>query len=80
MQFINILMVASIFKLRKKSDGGYRTPFYPYVPLLFIVVMTGFIISALIYHPLDTLIGVGLTATGIPFYFRIHQRKTEALR
>ena len=40
--------------------------------------MTGFIISALIYHPLDTLIGVGLTATGIPFYFRIHQTKTEA--
>ncbi len=80
MQFINILMVASIFKLRKKSGAGYRTPFYPYVPLLFIVVMTGFIISALIYHPLDTLIGVGLTATGIPFYFRIHQRKTEALR
>jgi basic amino acid/polyamine antiporter, APA family len=74
MQFINILMVASIFKLRKKSDAGYRTPFYPYVPLIFIVVMAGFIISALIYHPVDALIGVALTATGIPFYFRIHHK------
>jgi basic amino acid/polyamine antiporter, APA family len=80
MQFINILMVASIFKLRKKSDTtGYRTPFYPYVPLLFIIVMAGFIISALIYHPLDALIGVGLTATGIPFYFRIHRRQMETI-
>jgi len=79
MQFINILMVASIFKLRKKSDSGYRTPFYPFVPLLFIVVMAGFIISALIYHPLDALIGVGLTATGIPFYFRVHRRETETI-
>jgi APA family basic amino acid/polyamine antiporter len=78
MQFINILMVASIFKLRKKSDTGYRTPFYPYVPLLFMIVMAGFIVSALIYHPLDTLIGVGLTATGIPFYFRIRSTKMEA--
>jgi basic amino acid/polyamine antiporter, APA family len=74
MQFINILMVASIFKLRKKSDAGYRTPLYPFVPLLFIVVMAGFIISALIYHPVDTLIGVALAATGIPFYFRIHRQ------
>lgn len=80
MQFINILMVASIFRLRKKSDTGYRTPFYPYVPLLFMVVMAGFIISALIYHPLDTLIGVGLTATGIPFYFRIRNRELEVSR
>jgi APA family basic amino acid/polyamine antiporter len=77
MQFINILMVAAIFKLRKESDGGYRTPFYPYVPLLFIIVMAGFIISALIYRPLDTLIGVGLTATGIPFYFRIRSKEME---
>ena len=83
MQFINILMVASIFKLRKRSDADklqYRTPFYPFVPLLFIVVMAGFIISALIYHPLDALIGVALTATGIPFYFRIHNRVPEAAK
>jgi APA family basic amino acid/polyamine antiporter len=80
MQFINILMVASIFKLRNKSDTGYRTPLYPYVPLLFIVVMAGFIISALIYHSLDALIGVGLTATGIPFYFRIRNRELEVSR
>lgn len=79
MQFINILMVASIFKLRKKSDAGYRTPLFPFVPLLFIIVMAGFIISALIYHPLDTLIGVALSATGIPFYFRIRSKETEAI-
>jgi basic amino acid/polyamine antiporter, APA family len=79
MQFINILMVASIFKLRKNSDTGYRTPFYPFVPLLFIVVMAGFIISALIYHPLDALIGLGLTATGIPFYFRVQRNETETI-
>jgi APA family basic amino acid/polyamine antiporter len=69
--FINILMVASIFKLRKRTEGGYRTPLYPFTPMVYIVVMAGFLISALIYNPVDTLIGVGLTATGIPFYFWI---------
>ncbi|HSE40314.1 MAG TPA: amino acid permease [Acidobacteriota bacterium] len=69
--FINILMVASIFKLRKKTEGvsGYRTPFFPITPLIYIVVMSGFLISALIYNPVDTLIGVALLSTGIPFYF-----------
>jgi APA family basic amino acid/polyamine antiporter len=69
--FINILMVASIFKLRKKTEGtsGYRTPFFPITPLVYIVVTSGFLVSALIYNPLDTLIGVALLSTGIPFYF-----------
>jgi APA family basic amino acid/polyamine antiporter len=79
MQFINILMVASIFKLRKKTDAGYTTPFYTFVPLLFMIVMAGFIVSALIYHPLDALIGIALTATGIPFYFRIRSKEMEAI-
>jgi APA family basic amino acid/polyamine antiporter len=70
-------MVASIFKLRKKTEGGYRTPLYPFTPLVYIVVMAGFLISALIYNPVDTLIGVGLTATGIPFYFWIKPQKQK---
>lgn len=79
LQFINILMVASIFKLRKRSSPDkmpYQTPLYPYVPLLFIVVMACFIVSALVYRPLDTLIGVALTATGVPIYFRLKKEES----
>jgi APA family basic amino acid/polyamine antiporter len=75
LHFINILMVASIFKIRKKSKNqGYRTPFFPITPLVYIVVMACFLISAVIYNPMDTLIGVALTATGVPFYFLINRK------
>ncbi len=70
----NILMVSSIFRLRRRRSAGssdYRTPLYPFVPLVYIVVIALFLVSALIYRPFDTLVGVTLTATGIPAYFWI---------
>jgi amino acid transporter len=70
LQSINILMVASIFRLRKRMPvtTGYRTPGYPWTPLLFIVVIALFLISSILYKPGDTLIGILLTATGAPVY------------
>jgi APA family basic amino acid/polyamine antiporter len=70
LQAANILMVAAIFKLRRESGrpGGFRTPGYPVTPLVYIVVMVGFLLSAIVYRPVDTLVGVALAATGVPVY------------
>jgi len=69
-QFMNILMVSSIFILRPRlsKPDSFRLPAYPLVPLIFIVVMSLFLIAALVFNPLDSLIGVMLTLTGIPVY------------
>ena len=70
-QFASILMVASIFRLRKRTEkipDQYHTPGYPWVPLLFIVVMSLFLINAIYYNPKDTLIGIALAATALPVY------------
>ena len=77
-QFMNILMVASIFKLRKKlsTPESFRLPGYPVVPAIFIFVMSLFLIAALVYNPLDSLIGIGLTILGAPVY-RLLQRAGE---
>jgi len=67
----NLLMVVSIFPLRRRypvKEGTYRTLGYPIVPLVYAVVMFLFILSALIYRPTETLIGIALTATGVPVY------------
>ncbi|MEZ5417178.1 MAG: amino acid permease [Vicinamibacterales bacterium] len=73
LQISNILVVAAVFRLPRGAAGPeeYRTPGYPLVPLVFIGVMTMFLVSAVVYQPMDTLIGVALTATGVPVYRRL---------
>ena len=76
--FFNILLVAAIFKFRKKIDikpQDYHTPFYPVTPILFIITILGFLFAAIIYRPQDTIIGILLTAIGIPFYLWLKERK-----
>ena len=69
-QFMNILMVSSIFVLRPRlsGPGTWRVPGYPVVPAIFILVMTLFLLAALVYNPVESLIGVCLTLAGAPVY------------
>ncbi len=79
LQFMNIMMVASIYRLRKRREESgagtdrYRTPGYPFVPLLFVLVMSVLLLNAVIFNPRDTAIGIALTALGIPVYFWIRE-------
>jgi amino acid transporter len=78
-QFCNILMVACIYRRRQKEapHTGYRTPGYPVMPAVFILVMTVFVLSAIVYNPKDTLIGIGLTCTGVPVYLWMKAKNKE---
>ncbi len=79
-QLMNILMVAAIFRLRPraKPGDGYRTPGYPWTPLVYIVVMAGLLISAIVARPLDTLIGTALATTGVPVYLWLSRKQRPA--
>jgi APA family basic amino acid/polyamine antiporter len=68
-QFMNILMVSSIYRLRPRlGRSSFGLPGYPIVPAVFIVVMSLFLVAAFVYNPVESLIGTGLTLTGIPVY------------
>jgi APA family basic amino acid/polyamine antiporter len=76
LQFTNILMVAAVFRLRKRalaSPDPYLTPGYPFVPLIFIVVMSLLLVNAIVFNPRDTLIGVAITALAVPVYLWIRR-------
>jgi APA family basic amino acid/polyamine antiporter len=74
-QFMNILMVSSIYRLRPKlGRSAFGLPGYPIVPAVFIVVMSLFLVAALVYNPVESLIGTGLTLTGIPVYRLLTRR------
>jgi APA family basic amino acid/polyamine antiporter len=72
----NILLVAAVFKFAQGNDGEKFKPFgFPVIPIIYIVTIAGFLISALVYRPGDTLMGVGLSVTGVPVYYWLERRK-----
>lgn len=70
------LAAAALFVFRKRSpqaERPYRTPGYPFVPLIFIGIMVGFVVNLVAERPVQSLAGVGFTLLGLPayaFFFR----------
>lgn len=61
----------AIFILRKKmpdAKRGYIVPGYPYVPIIFILVATWFVINTILNQTTDSIVGLFLVLAGIPFY------------
>jgi len=79
-QFMNILMVASVFRLRPRlsGPGSWRMPLYPALPLAFIGVMFLFLVAAIAFNPLDSMAGVALTLAGVPVYRALARRRKAA--
>ncbi len=65
------LGAAGIFILRKRFPNpqrAYRVPGYPYIPILFIVVATWFVINTIVEQTADSMVGLLLLVAGLPFY------------
>ncbi|HTA31167.1 MAG TPA: amino acid permease [Candidatus Cybelea sp.] len=72
---------AAVFVLRKKQPNlprPYKTLGYPVVPLLFIAVAIWLLINTLRTSPLESAVGLGLIALGLPVY--LWQRRTAGTR
>jgi APA family basic amino acid/polyamine antiporter len=63
-------MVASVLRLRPRltTPTSYRAPWFPLLPWVFIVVMSAFVLAALVYNPVESIIGCGLALLGIPVF------------
>ena len=66
------LVGSSLFVLRKKlpvAPRRYRTPGYPVVPALFVLVALWLVVNTLTAYPVESAAGLVLIALGLPFYF-----------
>jgi APA family basic amino acid/polyamine antiporter len=52
---------------------------YPWVPALFLVAMIGLVLNTLRERPVQSLLGVGIVALGVPF-FRWRRQRTQTQR
>jgi len=61
-----------VFILRKKMPDAprpYKTWGYPIVPAIFILFCIALLVITFAAKPREALMGLGLMALGIPFYF-----------
>ena len=68
----NILTFASIMVLRKKwpnKKRPYKAIFYPWSMIIVIALYSSFLIITFITALIPSLIGIGLTATGVIYYY-----------
>ncbi len=74
----NVAGGLTIFKLRRRAKPDvprpYRTFGYPVVPAIFVISTGILVINTLIERPVESLIGLGLVALGLPAYWYWHRR------
>jgi basic amino acid/polyamine antiporter, APA family len=72
------MSAASVIVLRHKRPDmprPYKTLGYPYVPIAFVVVAAGLLVSTLLDAPRESLLGLLIMAAGVPFYVYWHRRQ-----
>lgn len=76
-----MLAVGAVVVLRRKCPGldrPYRTPFYPFVPAVYLLVYTWFVFNVFLGQPEEALIGLVMIAIGLPVYRRFHRKSQLA--
>ena len=61
----------ALFTLRQREPDmprPYRVIGYPWVPALFLFAMTALVLNTLRERPVESLLGVGIVALGVPFF------------
>lgn len=64
------LTVAGLFVLRSRPGvASYQTPWYPVMPMIFLLLVTGLLILLAGHNPLQAGLGVAIVALGAPVYY-----------
>jgi APA family basic amino acid/polyamine antiporter len=71
------LTVGALFMLRRRAAGapdGFRTPGYPWLPALFVMVAMAVVFSTIRQAPERAAVGAGLLLLGIPVFYLFKRR------
>jgi APA family basic amino acid/polyamine antiporter len=76
-----VLTVGAVFVLRRTQPDRprpYRCTGYPWLPLTYLIVACGFVLSTLRARPRESLAGLALALLGVPLY--AHWQRQERRR
>ncbi|HEX8736853.1 MAG TPA: amino acid permease [Pyrinomonadaceae bacterium] len=73
--FFIALTVAGLFIIRKRDFDGYKTPFFPFTPIIFLSLTAVVLLLIFLKNPFQALLGVGIVALGLPIYYWLFRHK-----
>lgn len=69
------LCVGGLFVIRRREFDGYKTPFYPLPPLVFIILTAIILLLIAMRNPFQTVLGIAVVLLGLPVYYLIFAKK-----
>lgn len=71
------LCILALIKVRRRAPGhpAFRTPFYPWLPIAFLLVSVWLVINTLLTAPWESLIGLALISAGVPVFFHFRAKR-----
>jgi amino acid transporter len=77
--FFILLTTASLFIFRSRiyqKEDSFRVPFYPFTPILFIIVCLYLLYSSIVFTGTGAFIGIGILLLGLPLYLIARLKKS----
>ena len=77
LNLFTFLTVFGIFIFRyKKINSSYKTPFYPFTPILFLSIIGWIIVNIVIERPLESALGLATVSLGLLVYYSTKEKTT----
>lgn len=80
-QLFMMLTVLGLIVLRRREPNlprPFRVPAYPVVPLVYIAILVWYLGNLLVNRLYPSLVGIGIVAAGLPFYWYWSRKKGSA--
>ncbi len=73
-----LFAVFGIFKLRRRGASRAPMPFYPVVPVFYLLISTAILVLAYFERPVESSIALGTVLLGIPVYWTFTRSRSQA--
>lgn len=76
--FFIAFTVGGLFVVRRRDFEGYKTPFFPFTPIVFLALTAIVLLLIGFRNPFQALLGVFVVLLGLPVYYYLFRQKENS--